>query len=59
MSPVSESDKAKINYLYSQIKNINVPDFNERETVDLSVKVRDGLQIILKAIKEVSTVINK
>lgn len=59
MSPVSDSDKQKINYLYTQIKNINIPDFYERETVDLQVKVRDGLQIILKAIKEVSTIINK
>ncbi|MEJ2905042.1 hypothetical protein WAE58_21535 [Pedobacter panaciterrae] len=57
MSPVSESDKAKINFLYTQIKNINVPNFYERETVDLEVKVRDGLEIILKAIKEVSTII--
>ena len=57
MSPIAESDKAKINYLYTQIKNINIPDFNERETVDLSVKVRDGLEIILKAIKEVSNII--
>lgn len=59
MSPLSESDKAKINYLYKQIKDINVPDFKERETVDLSVKVRDGLQIILNAIKEVSKIINE
>lgn len=58
MSHLSESDKAKINYLYSQIKSINVPDFNERETVDLAEKVKDGLQIILKAIKEVSIIIN-
>lgn len=57
MSDLSESDKAKVNYLYTQIKNINVPDFNERQTVDLAEKVRDGLQIILKAIKEVSSII--
>lgn len=59
MSPISQSDKEKINYLYTQIKNINIPNFYERETVDLEVKVRDGLNIILKAIKEVSVIINK
>lgn len=59
MSPVSQSDKEKINYLYKQIKDINVPNFYERETVDLETKVRDGLQIILTAIKEVSKIINK
>jgi hypothetical protein len=59
MGEVSESDKAKINHMYSQIKGIQIPDFKERHTIDLAEKVKDGLQIILNAIKEVSTIINK
>lgn len=57
MSQLSDSDKEKIRYLYDQIKGINVPDFKDRETVDLSVKVKDGLHIILKAIIEVSNIL--
>lgn len=47
----------KINKLYTDINNIEVPECTGKEAKDLAVKVGEGLAIIKKAIKEVANII--
>lgn len=59
MAPLSQPDKSKINSLYKSIKDIQIPEFEDEETIALGQKIQEGLEIILQAIKEASTIINQ
>lgn len=57
MPEVTEADRAKLNRLYSDINNIEVPACTNIEAKDLAIKVGEGLTIIKQAIKEVANII--
>jgi hypothetical protein len=54
---LTEDDKRKFNKLYSSISRIKMPEFEQPDATDMGVKVKEGLAIIKKAIKEVSQII--
>jgi hypothetical protein len=57
MSPLNTEDKEKFNQLYSSISKIPIPEFTDPDAVQMGKDVKEGLQIINKAIKEVSQII--
>lgn len=59
MAPLTDDDRQKLNQLYTTINNIVIPVCHDQEANDMAIKVGEGLNIIKKAIKEVSTIINK
>lgn len=59
MSPLPETDRLKLNGLYSSINRIVIPECTDPEAKDMAKKVGEGLEIIKQTIKEVSQIINK
>lgn len=57
MSPLTTTDRLKLNTLYTSINKINIPECTDPDAKDMAQKVGEGLEIIKKAIKEVSTII--
>lgn len=57
MSPLNNGDKLKFNKLYTQLTKIKIPDFKDEDAIEMGVKVKEGIEIIKKAIKQVSIII--
>lgn len=57
MSPLTQTDRIKLNALYTSINKITIPECTDPEAADMAQKVGEGLEIIKQAIKEVSKII--